>query len=103
MYALAPAHAQKRVALVVGRDRYPNLPAHEQLQKATSDAQAVGGALARLQFEVMSGENAGRQELVDKLDAFTRRLTSGDTAFFFFSGHGVALGGVNYILPSDIP
>ena len=35
----------KRVALVVGNDRYPNLPAHEQLQKAVNDAQAVSGAL----------------------------------------------------------
>jgi uncharacterized caspase-like protein len=40
---------------------------------------------------------------VDKLDALTQRLSRGDTAFFFFSGHGVALGGLNYILPSDIP
>jgi uncharacterized caspase-like protein len=101
--ALAPAHAEKRVALVIGNDRYANLPAHEQLQKAVSDARAVGGALTSLGFEVMSGENVGRQALVDKLDAFTQRLSRGDTAFFFFSGHGVALGSANYILPSDIP
>jgi formylglycine-generating enzyme required for sulfatase activity len=101
--ALVPAHAEKRVALVVGNDRYANLPAHEQLQKAVSDARAVGKALERLGFEVMSGENADRTALVDKLDAFARRLGQGDTAFFFFSGHGVALGGVNYILPADVP
>jgi formylglycine-generating enzyme required for sulfatase activity len=101
--ALAPARAQNRVALVIGNDRYANLPEHEQLQKAVNDAHAVGGALMQIGFEVMSGENAGRQALVDRLDAFAQRLTKGDTAFFFFSGHGVALGGVNYILPSDIP
>jgi formylglycine-generating enzyme required for sulfatase activity len=40
---------------------------------------------------------------VDQIDAFARRLSAGDTAFFFFSGHGVSLGGANYILPADIP
>jgi hypothetical protein len=51
----------------------------------------------------MSSENADRAALVDRLDAFTQRLSAGDIAFFFFSGHGVALGGANYVLPSDIP
>jgi uncharacterized caspase-like protein len=37
----------------------------------------------------------GRQAMVDKLDAFARRLSQGDTVFFFFSGHGVAIGGAN--------
>src|SRR5215468_7563277 len=101
--ALAPAYAEKRVALVIGNDRYANLAANEQLQKAVNDARAVGGALRQLGFEVMSGENVGRLELVDKLDAFARRLAPGDTAFFFFSGHGVALGGANYVLPADVP
>jgi formylglycine-generating enzyme required for sulfatase activity len=101
--AITPTHAEKRVALVIGNDRYANLGANEQLQKAVNDAHAVGAALAQLQFDVMSAENAGRAALVDKLDAFTQRLAPGDTAFFFFSGHGVAIGGVNFILPSDIP
>jgi formylglycine-generating enzyme required for sulfatase activity len=101
--ALTAAHAEKRVALVVGNDRYANLPAHEQLQKAVNDARSVGATLGQLGFEVMSGENVGRQALVDKLDAFARRLSPGDTAFFFFSGHGVAIGGANYILPADTP
>jgi hypothetical protein len=101
--AFAPAHAEKRLALVVGNDRYANLPANEQLQKAANDARAVGKALEQIGFEVMSGENLGRLALVDKLDAFARQLSQGDTAFFFFSGHGVAIGGANYILPADVP
>jgi hypothetical protein len=43
--ALAPAHAEKRVALVIGNDRYINLPANEQLQKAANDARTIGDAL----------------------------------------------------------
>jgi len=96
-------HAEKRVALVVGNDRYANLPADQQLQKAVNDSRAVGDALTRIGFDVISGENLGRQALVDKFDELTQRLAPGDTAFFFFAGHGVAIGGSNYILPSDVP
>jgi hypothetical protein len=103
MCALAPADAEKRVALVIGNDRYGNLAAHEQLQKAVNDARAVGGALRQIGFEVISGENLGRQALLARLDEAAQRLTTGDTVFFFFSGHGVAVDGANYILPADVP
>jgi uncharacterized caspase-like protein len=91
------------VALVIGNNRYANLPAGEQLQKATNDARSVSGALQQVGFEVILGENLDRRALVGKLNAFVQRLAPGDTAFFFFSGHGVALDGVNYILPADVP
>jgi hypothetical protein len=71
--ALAPAHAEKRVALVIGNDRYANLPDREQLRKAVSDARAVGAALWQIGFDVISGEDLGRGALVDKLDELTRR------------------------------
>jgi hypothetical protein len=100
---IAAGHAEKRVALVIGNDRYANLPDHEQLRKAVNDGRAVGTALRQIGFEVISGENLGRAALVDRLDELMRRLSPGDTVLFFFSGHGVALDGVNYILPSDVP
>src|SRR5262249_39677426 len=100
---LSTAHAEKRVALVVGNNLYSNLAADQQLQKAVNDAGAVGDALTRLNFEVMRGENLGRQALVDKLAELTGGLGPGDMASFFFAGHGVAIGGGNYVLPSDVP
>jgi nucleotide-binding universal stress UspA family protein len=103
LFAFAPAHAEKRVALIVGNDRYANLPDHEQLRKAANDARAVGESLRQIGFDVIVGENLGRAALVDRFADLTQRLSPGDTAFFFFSGHGVALDGVNYILPADVP
>jgi uncharacterized caspase-like protein len=99
----APAHAEKRVALVIGNDRYPNLPQFEQLQKAANDAQAVGDVLALLKFQVIRGTNLGRQGMIDKLSELTARLEPGDTAAFFYAGHGVAIDGVNYLVPTDVP
>src|SRR5438105_14326592 len=73
------AHAEKRVALVVGNNLYPNLAADQQLQKAVNDSRAMGEALGQLGFEVLRGENLGRQALVDRLDELTSRLSPGDT------------------------
>ena len=42
-----PSYAEKRVALVIGNDRYANLPADQQLRKAGNDARAVGDARPR--------------------------------------------------------
>jgi formylglycine-generating enzyme required for sulfatase activity len=100
---LAPAHAEKRIALVIGNDRYANLSDREQLRKAVNDARAVSGVLRQIGFDVVSGENLGRQAMIDKLDETARRLSAGDTVFFFFAGHGVAVDGANYILPADVP
>ncbi|WP_197521125.1 NADase-type glycan-binding domain-containing protein [Bradyrhizobium icense] len=95
--------AEKRVALAIGNDLYPNLPADRQLRKAVKDATTIAGTLRSLGFEVIVGTNLGRQAMIDKLAEFTARLQPGDTAALFFAGHGVAIGGVNYLIPSDVP
>ncbi len=103
MCALAPAHAEKRVALVIGNNRYVNLPPTQQLQTAVNDARSVSTALKQIGFDVISGENLGRQAFLAQLDAAAQRLAPDDMAFFFFAGHGVALENTNYMLPADIP
>ena len=95
--------AQNRVALVIGNDRYPNLPADRQLQKAVNDARAMGNALQQLGFSVIRGENLDRGQIVDHIVRFTRAIKPGDIALVFFAGHGVSLSGANYLLPADIP
>jgi hypothetical protein len=101
--AATPALAEKRVALAIGNDLYPNLPADRQLKKAVNDATTIAGTLRSLGFDVIVGTNLGRQAMVDKLAEFTARLQPGDTAALFFAGHGVAIAGVNYLVPSDVP
>ena len=41
--------------------------------------------------------------MIDRLADFTARPEPGDTAAVFFVGHGVAIAGVNYLVPSDVP
>ncbi|MGB3864945.1 MAG: caspase family protein [Xanthobacteraceae bacterium] len=94
------AHADKRVALVIGNNDYRHVP---KLQKAVNDARAMGDTLKRLGFEVMVAENQTRQAFTEALLAFDRAVEQGDTAFFFFAGHGFEIAGQNYLLPTDIP
>ncbi|CAN7353989.1 tetratricopeptide repeat protein [Bradyrhizobium sp. LjRoot220] len=93
----------RRVALVIGNNRYANLAADRQLVNAINDARAVKTTLEGLRFEVLYGENLDRRSLVDKLFELAARLGKDDIAFFYYAGHGVSLSGANYLLPSDIP
>ena len=85
--------AEKRIALSIGNDLYPNLSPDRQLKKAVNDAGTIADSLKALGFEVIVGTNLGRQAMIDKLAEFTARLEPGDTAAIFFAGHGVAIAG----------
>ena len=54
-----PAHAEKRVALVVGNNDYRNVP---KLLKAVNDARTMGDTLKQLGFSVMVAENQNRRQ-----------------------------------------
>jgi Caspase domain len=101
LVALAvPAEAAKRVALVIGNNDYKNVP---KLQKAVNDARTMGDALKQLGFSVMLAENQTRQAFSETLLAFDRAVEAGDTAFFFYAGHGFEIAGQNFLLPTDVP
>src|ERR1700720_1363945 len=100
MALAAPVHAEKRVALVIGNDDYKNVP---KLQKAVNDARAMGDTLKQLGFTVMVAENQNRQQFSQSLLAFDNAVGPGDTAFFFYAGHGFEIAGQNYLLPTDVP
>ena len=96
----APVHAEKRVALVIGNNDYRNVP---KLQKAVNDARAMAESLKQLGFSVMIGENQTRQAFIQSLQVFDASIDKGDTAFFFYAGHGFEIAGQNFLLPTDVP
>jgi Caspase domain len=95
-----PAQAEKRVALLLGNNGYENLP---RLDRAISDARALGEALKKLGFRVFVGEDQSRRSMSEAFLAFDRTIELGDTALFFFAGHGFEIHGQNYLLPTDVP
>jgi hypothetical protein len=98
--AAEPAMAAKRVALVIGNNDYAEVP---KLEKAAGDARAISATLTSLGFDVITVLDANRSRLSRALVDFETRVSPGDTALFYFAGHGVALDGGNLLLPTDIP
>lgn len=97
--AASAAHAQDRLALVVGIDKYEKL---ERLNKAGNDAVAVGDALGKLGFSVDLLRDADRRTFNRTLSAFLNKIKPGAIVYFHFSGHGISLDGDSYLIPADM-
>jgi hypothetical protein len=102
LLAASPANA-KRVAFVVGINKYENLGPDLQLAKAVADAEAMADTFASLGFQVVKGENAKRNAFFQAWQRFLNMVQPGDVAALYFAGHGVEIQNTNYILTSDIP
>jgi hypothetical protein len=98
--ATGPANAENRLAFVVGNDAYRNV---NPLQKAVNDARSVSRGLQQLGFRVTLAENLAWRDYVERFAAFENSIQPGDTAFLFYSGHGVEIDGANYLIPVDAP
>jgi hypothetical protein len=92
------AHADRRVAFVVGNGAYRNVT---QLPNPPVDAQAMAVTLRNVGFDVVEGTNLGRDQMTEKLLDFGRRSQGADIAVFYYAGHGIAINGTNYLLPVD--
>lgn len=93
----APAHAneQKRLALVVGNSSYESSP----LKNPVNDASDMEKMLKNLGFEVIARLNANQKQMEDAIRQFQSKLTKDTMGLFFFAGHGMQVGGVNYLIP----
>jgi formylglycine-generating enzyme required for sulfatase activity len=89
----------RRVALVIGNDRYKNIPS---LRNARADAMAVADALRESGFDVIARYDLDERSLRASVREFTAGLSGGDEAVFYYAGHGVQLGAGNFLLPTDI-
>ena len=93
-----PAQADTRVALVVGNSAYQHVPA---LPNPLNDANDVAVTLERLGFTVRRLADASFDDLRRALLEFGPRARSADIALVFFAGHGMEIGGENWLIPVD--
>ena len=98
LFTASAASAEKRVAFVVGNGTYKNVA---QLPNPPIDAKAMASALRNIGFEVVEGSNLTRDKMTEKLLDFGKKAQGADVALFFYAGHGIAIGGTNYLLPVD--
>src|SRR6187200_1109051 len=92
------AQADRRVAFVVGNGAYKNV---QPLPNPSIDAKSMAGVLRNVGFEVVEGTNLTRDKMTERLLEFGKKAQGADVAVFFYAGHGIAIGGVNYLLPVD--
>ena len=59
-------------------------------------------ALSGLGYEVVSAPNATRSDMTQNIARFESLIEPGDEVFFFYAGHGVAIGSENYLIPTDL-
>ena len=98
LFTAVSAHAEKRVAFVVGNGAYKNVA---QLPNPPIDAKAMAATLRNVGFDVVEGTNLTRDTMTAKLLDFGKRAEGADVAVFFYAGHGIAVNGTNYLLPVD--
>jgi hypothetical protein len=88
----------ERVALVIGNAAYTSAPS---LANPRNDGKDIAEALRTLQFEVVEGFDLNKEQMDSKIREFSRQASVADTVLFFYAGHGMQVGGTNYLLPVD--
>jgi Caspase domain len=95
---LLPVAAEKRVALIIGNAAYVHAGA---LANPANDAGDMAAALKELGFDVLLGLDLDKRAFDRKVRDFARALVAADAAVFFYAGHGLQVGGRNYLVPVD--
>jgi len=89
------AAPERRTALVIGNGSYDVGP----LKNPVNDATDTAATLKRPGFDVILKKNARMQDMENAIRDFGSRLKRGGEGLFFYAGHGVQLGGKNYLIP----
>lgn len=92
------AEQAQRLALVIGDTAYQHLP---PLINPVNDARAMEAVLRQLGFEVACYENASQQQMNQAIDAFGQQLQGAAVGLFYYSGHGIQVDGLNYLIPVE--
>jgi hypothetical protein len=99
LWTAADAHAQHRVALVIGNSDYQNAP---PLPSPARDAAAMAKLFKDAGFDtVVMQTNLGNVDFKRAILKFEEAAIDSDVAVVFYAGHGIEIGGTNYLIPVD--
>jgi hypothetical protein len=94
-----PAWAEKRVALIVGNSTYQTVP---QLPNPSRDASSVAKMFKDAGFDSVDVQiNVGNLEFKRAIRKFETTADQADIAVVYYAGHGLEIGGTNYLIPVD--
>ena len=86
-------------ALVIGNSAYTSFG---RLANPRNDAMAMARLLESFGIEVDLVLDADRGTLVDALNRYQAKAARKDVNILYYAGHGVQVGGINYIVPIDM-
>ena len=92
------ACAAERVALVIGNGAYQRVPA---LPNPPNDSFDIARSLERLSFKVTQLRDANASQMRKAIIDFGRSAEGADMAVVFYAGHGMEVGGENWLIPTD--
>ncbi|WP_342740307.1 caspase family protein [Bradyrhizobium sp. B117] len=97
--ACGSAHADRRVALIIGNSAYKSAP---KLGNPVNDAALVGGMFKKAGFDSVDVRlDLSASEMRRMLREFAGRTRDADMAVIYYAGHGIELDGNNYLIPID--
>jgi len=89
------ALAEPRTALVIGNGSYLKTP----LDNPINDAKDMAAVLMDCGFNVILETNRDKAAMLEAVARFGTQLERGGVGLFFYSGHGIQVNGINYIIP----
>lgn len=97
--ATAPeSHAEGRVALVIGNGDYVNA---KSLPNPGNDATDVSDSLKRLGFSVTTVLDGTYNDIRQAVRSFNIQVQGAEIGLIYYAGHGMELGGENWLIPVD--
>jgi hypothetical protein len=98
LFATAAA-AERRVALVIGNSSYKNATS---LPNTINDSNALATTFKSVGFEVViSRTDLGVVDFKRSVREFLITAENADIAVVYYAGHGIEIGGTNYLVPVD--
>src|SRR5882724_5762682 len=94
-----PRASPRKVALIIGNGGYKNV---QPLPNPPRDARLIASTFRELGFATVTlAPDLTRDKFFTALHEFGRDAETADWAVVYYAGHGMEIGGVNYLIPTD--
>ncbi|KUM23256.1 hypothetical protein AU467_09935 [Mesorhizobium loti] len=92
------AHADRRVAFVIGNSEYREIP---PLKNPDRDARDVANMFRLAGFDVFVAKDLTKLQFEERFRNYLAAADGADVAVVYYSGHGFQIGGENFLIPVD--
>ena len=100
-YKIKDVSTNKRKAFIVGNSKYEHSKGLIEINSCVYDVYQCSKVLKSLGFEITILLNKNLEHMEKEIDKFINNLEKDDISLFFYSGHGVKIGGKNFLALSN--